>query len=201
MSNSIDISIKLDELYAYLNEFINSHGYPPSVREICEDLRIKSTATAYYYLKKLEDDGRIVKSPSKNRAIDIAGSLRCATKTIPLLGRIAAGTPILAIENIDEQYTLPSDFLPSGEAFMLTVSGNSMIEAGIFNGDKIIVRKQSTAENGEIVAALIDDSATVKRFYKEKGYYRLKPENSSMRDIIVDEVNILGVVTGLIRKF
>ena len=199
MSNSKDISIKLDKLYNYINKFTTDNGFPPSVRGICKDLRIKSTATAYYYLKKLEENGRIVKSPSKNRAIDVP--LRSATKTIPLLGRIAAGTPILAIENIEEQYTLPVDLLPSGDCFVLTVSGNSMVESGIYNGDKIIVRQQNTAENGQIVAALIDDSATVKRFFKEKDHVRLHPENSAMKDIIVDDVVILGIVTGLIRRF
>ncbi len=199
MSNSNDISVKLDKLYNYINTFTANNGFPPSVREICRDLHIKSTATAYYYLKKLEENGRIVKSPSKNRAIDVP--LRSATKTIPLLGKIAAGTPILAIENIEEQYTLPVDLLPSGDCFVLTVSGNSMVESGIYNGDKIIVKQQNTAENGQIVAALIDDSATVKRFFKEKDYIRLHPENSAMKDIIVDDVVILGIVTGLIRKF
>lgn len=199
MSNSNDISIKLDKLYNYINTFTTNNGFPPSVREICRDLHIKSTATAYYYLKKLEENGRIVKSPAKNRAIDVP--LRSATKTIPLLGKIAAGTPILAIENIEEQYTLPVDLLPSGDCFVLTVSGNSMVESGIYNGDKIIVRQQNTAENGQIVAALLDDSATVKRFFKEKDHIRLHPENSAMKDIIVDDVVILGIVTGLIRKF
>ncbi len=199
MSNSNDISVKLDKLYNYINTFTANNGFPPSIREICRDLHIKSTATAYYYLKKLEENGRIVKSPSKNRAIDVP--LRSATKTIPLLGKIAAGTPILAIENIEEQYTLPVDLLPSGDCFVLTVSGNSMVESGIYNGDKIIVKQQNTAENGQIVAALIDDSATVKRFFKEKDYIRLHPENSAMKDIIVDDVVILGIVTGLIRKF
>lgn len=199
MSNSNDISVKLDKLYNYINTFTANNGFPPSIREICRDLHIKSTATAYYYLKKLEENGRIVKSPSKNRAIDVP--LRSATKTIPLLGKIAAGTPILAIENIEEQYTLPADLLPSGDCFVLTVSGNSMVESGIYNGDKIIVKQQNTAENGQIVAALIDDSATVKRFFKEKDYIRLHPENSAMKDIIVDDVVILGIVTGLIRKF
>lgn len=199
MSNSNDISIKLDKLYNYINTFTTNNGFPPSVREICRDLHIKSTATAYYYLKKLEENGRIVKSPAKNRAIDVP--LRSATKTIPLLGKIAAGTPILAIENIEEQYTLPVDLLPSGDCFVLTVSGNSMVESGIYNGDKIIVRQQNTAENGQIVAALLDDSATVKRFFKEKDHIRLHPENSAMKDIIVDDVVILGIITGLIRKF
>ncbi len=199
MSNSNDISVKLDKLYNYINTFTANNGFPPSIREICRDLHIKSTATAYYYLKKLEENGRIVKSPSKNRAIDVP--LRSATKTIPLLGKIAAGTPILAIENIEEQYTLPVDLLPSGDCFVLTVSGNSMVESGIYNGDKIIVKQQNTAENGQIVAVLIDDSATVKRFFKEKDYIRLHPENSAMKDIIVDDVVILGIVTGLIRKF
>ena len=170
--------------------------------EICNHLNIKSTATAYYYLEKLKTRGLIQKSPSKNRAVSLTRKNEPSFLSVPVLGKVTAGEPITAVENFEEYYTLPTDFAPSGsELFMLNVRGDSMIEAGIFSGDKIVVRRQPNANNGDIVVALIDDSATVKRFFRRDNHVVLHPENSSMSDIVLDDVVILGKVLGLTRKF
>lgn len=201
-----NIDKKLENVYSFIKSFSAKHGYPPSVREICAGLKISSTASAYYYLKKLEKDGRLTKSGGKNRAIDIRDKNSVIygdeLVQVPHLGKIAAGTPITAIENFEDVYPLPKDLFRGGSEglFMLTVKGNSMIEAGIFDGDKIIIKSQSSANNGEIVAALVGDEATVKRFYRRDGHVVLHPENSLMEDIIVKDVEILGVAAGLIRK-
>lgn len=195
------IDKKLDKVLAFMQEYIEDNGYPPTVREICSQCEIKSTATAYYYLEKLKSRGLITKQASKNRAVGISNSSKLNGISVPLVGTITAGTPILATENLEDYVTLPKDFKSEEDLFMLYVKGNSMIEAGIFDGDKIIVKKQNTAKNGDIVVALLDDCATVKRFFKKKDKIVLHPENSSMSDIIVPDVIILGVVTGLIRKF
>lgn len=195
------IQSKLDAVHDYVKKFQSENGYPPSVREIAKDLNIKSTATVHYYLKKLEDRGIITKDAGRNRAISLTDEC-LPFVSVPLVGTVTAGTPILAVENLDGYYPLPAEFTGANEnSFMLRVKGDSMIEAGIFDGDKIICRKQESAENGEIVVALIDDSATVKRFYKRNGHIVLHPENSALSDIVLDDVVILGKVTGLMRKF
>ena len=193
------IEAKLNELYNYVKNYQDLNGYPPTVRDICKDLSIKSTATAHYYLEKLSDRGLIKKNDDKKRAISIAS--RKNSFEVPLVGTVTAGTPILAVENLEDYYPLPLEFKTGETLFMLKVKGDSMINAGILDGDKIVVKQQETAENGEIVVALLDDSATVKRFYKKENYYILHPENDQMEDIIVDNVSILGVVVGLTRKF
>ncbi len=194
------IDEKLNALYEYVSNFSETNGYPPTVRDICSDLSIKSTATAHYYLEKLKERGLIEKRDDKKRAITVSGK-KSNSYSVPLIGTITAGTPIFAVENFEDYYPLPLEFKTYEEQFMLKVKGESMINAGIFDGDKIIVKKQETASNGDIVVALIDDSATVKRFYKKDGKIVLHPENDLMEDIILDDVQILGVVTGLTRKF
>lgn len=195
-----EIEEKLNEVYQYTVEYIETNGFPPSVRDICKDLNIKSTATAYSYLNKLKSKGLLDKSPLKKRAITLANSI-VKFKSVPLIGVISAGTPIYAVENLEGYYPVPPEFNNSNADFALKVKGESMINAGIFDKDIILVKQQSTAENGEIVVALIDDSATVKRFYKKKDKIVLHPENDTMDDMIFDNVTILGIVKGLIRKF
>jgi repressor LexA len=196
---------KMNEMLSFINSFSADKGYPPSVREISKEMGIKSTASVYYYLKMLEDNGLIKKEGTKNRAIQVIKPLeeRFGKKNlteIPLVGRIAAGEPILATENMEDIYSLSADLFGLGELFMLRVQGESMINAGILDGDRIIVKSQPTAENGQIAVAMIDGNATVKRFYKQSDCFILHPENNTMRDIVVKEVDILGVVVGLIRK-
>lgn len=191
---------KLERVYRFVEHYIAENGFPPSVREICEQVGIKSTATAYSYLNRLKDMGRIDKTDSKKRALSLTD--KTALKRIPLVGTVTAGTPILAVENLEGYYPLLPDFPGSDEDyFMLRIFGDSMIEAGIYDGDKIIVKRQNTADNGEIVVALIEDSATVKRFFKRENKIILHPENSALSDIILNDVVILGIVEGLIRKF
>ena len=197
------ITPKQQEILEYIKETILKKGYPPAVREICEAVNLKSTSSVHSHLETLERNGYIRRDPTKPRTIEIIDDCfnlaRREVVNIPLLGTVAAGMPLLAQENIENYFPIPTEMLPDKEVFMLRVKGDSMIEAGIFNGDLIFVEKTVTAENGEIVVALLDDSATVKRFYKENGHYRLQPENSSMEPIIVDEVQILGKVFGLFR--
>ncbi len=189
---------KLAEVYKFTYDYIETHGFPPSVREICAKLNIKSTATAYTYIERLKEQGLLNKSPQKKRAISVSGPR--AFKSVPLVGVITAGKPIFAVENLEGYFPLPSDFGGDNE-FALRVSGESMINAGIYDNDIIIVNRQATAENGEIVVALVGDEATVKRFFKRDGKFVLHPENDSMSDLIYDDVAILGVVKGLMRKF
>ncbi len=194
---------KEEELLNFIRNHQEEFGYPPTVREMCRAIKVSSTSTISYYLNKLENNGLIKKSPNKNRALEIVGETINFSDyvKIPMVGKITAGEPILAVENTEE-YFLASPSLFRGDGlFILTVSGESMINAGIFDGDKIVIRQQSSAENGEIVAALIDGMATVKRFYKEDGRYRLQPENDAMGPIYTDHIEILGKVIGLIRKF
>lgn len=196
------IDKKLDLVYNYIDNYIGDNGYSPSVREICRDCNIKSTATAYYYLEKLKERGLITKQSSKNRTVGVKHRNKNADfLSVPLVGEVTAGTPILAVENLEDYCAIPIEFKSEDDLFMLRVRGTSMIEAGIFDGDKIIVKKQSTAKNGDIVVAFFDDSATVKRFYKYPDKIVLHPENSTMSDIVLPDVQILGKVTGLIRKF
>jgi len=199
------ISNKQREILEYLKSQIINKGYPPAVREICEAVNLKSTSSVHSHLETLEKNGYIRRDPSKPRAIEIIDDefnlARRELVNVPIVGSIAAGQPILAVENIESYFPIPSEFMPNEETFMLKVKGNSMINAGIHNGDLILVQKQSHAKNGDYVVALIDDEVTVKTFYKENGYYRLQPENDSMEPIIVSELNILGKVIGLFRMY
>ena len=196
------IDVKLDELLTFLKDFIGENGYAPSIREICSSLKIKSTATCQYRLKKLEARGDIMLGgDNKRRTVSIVTRRGADCNYVPLIGTVAAGTPIFAYENLEDLYPLPPEFGNSDELFMLRVRGDSMVEAGIYNGDKIIVKKTDYAENGDIVVAYIDDSATVKRFFKRGNKIILHPENSAMQDIIVDNAQILGTVAGLVRKY
>lgn len=199
------ISVKQKEILEYLKSQIINRGYPPAVREICEAVKLKSTSSVHSHLETLERNGYIRRDPSKPRAIEIIDDEFNLTRrelvNVPIIGTITAGQPILAVENIETYFPIPSEYMPNEETFMLKVKGESMVNVGIFDGDKILVQKQTTASNGDIVVALIDDSVTVKTFYKEKGYYRLQPENDTMEPIIVPELNILGKVIGLFRLF
>ena len=199
------ISDKQKEILEYIKSEILNRGYPPAVRDICEAVHLKSTSSVHSHLETLEKNGYIRRDPTKPRAIEIIDDtfnlVRREVVNVPLIGRVAAGQPLLAVENIEAYFPVPSEFMPKEEAFMLRVKGESMINAGIFDGDNILVQRQATASNGYMVVALIDDSATVKTFYKEEGYYRLQPENDSMEPIIVDECTILGKVFGVFRFF
>lgn len=197
------ITPKQQEILEYIKETILKKGYPPAVREICEAVHLKSTSSVHSHLETLEEKGYIRRDPTKPRTIEIIDDCFNLTRrevvNVPVLGTVAAGQPLYAEENIENYYPIPSDLLPNTETFMLKVRGNSMINAGILEGDQIIVEHCPTARNGEIVVALVDDSATVKRFFKENGHYRLQPENESMDPIIVNHVEILGKVIGLFR--
>ena len=197
------ITDKQREILEYIKEMILKKGYPPAVREICEAVHLKSTSSVHSHLESLGKNGYIRRDPTKPRTIEILDDDFALTRrelvNVPVIGTVAAGTPILAEQNIEDYLPIPAEILPNKEVFMLKVKGNSMIEAGIYNGDKVIVAKQPNAENGDKVVALVDDSATVKTFYKENGHFRLQPENSSMDPIILDQVEILGKVIGLFR--
>ena len=197
------ITDKQKEILEYLKEMILKKGYPPAVREICEAVHLKSTSSVHSHLESLEKNGYIRRDPTKPRTIEILDDDFALTRrevvNVPVIGTVAAGTPILAEQNIEDYLPIPAEMLPNKEVFMLKVKGNSMIEAGIYSGDKVIVAKQPDAENGDKVVALVDDSATVKTFYKENGHFRLQPENSTMDPIILDHVEILGKVIGLFR--
>ena len=199
------ISDKQREILEYIKSEILNKGYPPAVRDICEAVRLKSTSSVHSHLETLEKNGYIRRDPTKPRAIEIIDDnfnlTRREVVNVPLVGRVAAGQPILAVENIDNYFPIPAEYMPNAESFMLEVKGDSMINAGIFSGDHILVQKQSDAKNGDMVVALVDDSATVKTFYKENGYFRLQPENDSMEPIIVEQVEILGKVFGVFRFF
>lgn len=197
------ITDKQREILEYIKETILAKGYPPAVREICEAVHLKSTSSVHSHLETLEKNGYIRRDPTKPRTIEILDDDFALTRRemvqVPIIGTVAAGMPILAEENIEDYMPIPAEMLPNKEIFMLKVKGESMIEAGIYNNDKVIVAKQPTAENGDKVVALLDDGATVKTFYKEQGHIRLQPENASMDPIIVDDVQILGKVIGLFR--
>ena len=199
----MDISERQKEILEYTKKSILKSGYPPSVREICEAVNLKSTSSVHSHLSVLEEKGYIRRDPTKPRTIEIIDDCFQLTRrevvNVPLLGTVAAGQPLYAEENIENYYPIPADFLPNTDTFMLQIKGNSMINAGILDGDQIIVEHCPIAQDGEIVVALVDDSATVKRFFKEKGHYRLQPENDSMDPIIVNKVEILGKVIGLFR--
>ena len=197
------ITQKQSEILEYIKSQILNKGYPPSVRDICSAVNLKSTSSVHAHLESLEKNGYIRRDPTKPRTIEIIDDnfnlARREMVNVPVLGQVAAGEPILAVDNITGYFPIPSEFMPNEETFILTVKGDSMINIGIYNGDQIVVEKCNTAENGEIIVALIDDSATVKRFYKENGHIRLQPENDFMDPIIVDDCMILGKVIGLMR--
>ena len=200
-----NITSKQAEILNYIKDEILKRGYPPAVREICEAVHLKSTSSVHSHLETLEKNGYIRRDPTKPRAIEICDDsfqmVRKEMVSLPVVGRVAAGQPILAQQNIENYFPLPAEYVPGGESFVLTVKGESMINAGIFDGDQLFVQSCNSARNGDIVVALIDDSATVKTFYKENGHYRLQPENDSMDPIIVDDVQILGKVCGVFRIF
>ena len=199
------ISTKQKEILEYLKSQIINKGYPPAVREICEAVKLKSTSSVHSHLETLEKYGYIRRDPSKPRAIEIIDDefnlSRRELVNVPIVGTITAGQPILAVENIEGYFPIPAEFMPNNETFMLNVKGESMINAGILNGDKVLIQRQSHAKNGDYVVALIDDEVTVKTFYKENGYFRLQPENDTMEPIIVPDLQILGIVVGLFRMF
>lgn len=199
------ITAKQQEILDYIKNEILKKGYPPTVREICETVHLKSTSSVHSHLESLEKNGYIRRDPTKPRAIEICDDsfqmVRTEMVSIPVVGNVAAGQPILAEENITEYFPVPADVVPRGESFILNVRGDSMINAGILNGDRVFVNMCNTANNGDIVVALIDDSATVKRFYKENGHIRLQPENDYMDPIIVDDCQIMGKVFGIFRVY
>ena len=202
---SQSLSDKQKNILEFLKQEIKTKGYPPSVREICDAVGLKSTSTVHGYLERLEKKGLIRRDPTKPRAIEILDDTTYLSKkemvNVPIVGRVTAGQPILAVENIEDTFPIPVQYLHNSDVFMLSVRGESMIEAGILDGDYVLVQKKPTAENGDIVVALIEDEATVKTFYKEKDYIRLQPENSTMEPIIVRDVAILGKVIGVMRFF
>ena len=197
------ISTKQQQILEFMKDEILAKGYPPSVREICEAVNLKSTSSVHSHLESLEKNGYIKRDPTKPRAIEIVDDsfqiVRTEMVSIPVVGQVAAGQPILAEENITDYFPIPAEYVPSGESFILKVKGDSMINVGIFSGDQIFVNACNTASNGDTVVALIDDSATVKTFYKENGHIRLQPENDTMDPIIVDDCQILGKVYGVFR--
>lgn len=197
------ITAKQQEILEYIKNEILNRGYPPAVREICEAVKLKSTSSVHSHLESLEKSGYIRRDPTKPRAIEIIDDTFNLTRrevvNVPIIGTVAAGAPLLAVENVESYFPIPSEFMPNQESFMLVVKGDSMMNIGIFNGDKVLVKKQETADNGDIVVALVDDSATVKRFFKENGHFRLQPENDFMDPIIVNQVTILGKVFGVFR--
>lgn len=197
---------KLGEKDYQILEFIKkqqeSRGFPPTVREICSHIGLTSTATVHARLRKLEEHGLIVKEGAKNRSIKVVSDSKESFTEVPVYGKITAGVPITAVEDISGSFPVPSSLTANKDVFMLKVEGESMINAAILDGDMIIVQKQSTADNGDIVVALINsEDATVKTFYKEDNHFRLQPENDTMEPIIVDEVEILGKVVGVFRTF
>ena len=199
------ITDKQSQILEYIKSEILNKGYPPSVRDICQAVNLKSTSSVHSHLETLEKNGYIRRDPTKPRTIEIIDDnfnlVRREVVNVPMVGTVAAGQPILAIENIDNYFPIPSEYMPNEETFMLKVKGESMINAGILDGDNILVKRQNTAKNGDMVVALVDDSATVKTFYKENGYIRLQPENDDMDPIIVPDCEIIGKVFVVFRFF
>ena len=199
------ISKKQSEILEYIKSQIINKGYPPSVRDICEAVNLKSTSSVHSHLETLEKNGYIRRDPTKPRAIEIIDDnfnlVRREMVNVPIVGKVAAGEPILAVENVESYFPVPTEFMPNEQCFMLKVQGESMINAGIFDGDTIIVEQCQTACNGDMVVALVEDSATVKTFYREADHIRLQPENDTMDPIIVPECQILGRVFGVFRFF
>ncbi|MBR2949713.1 MAG: transcriptional repressor LexA [Lachnospiraceae bacterium] len=200
------ITAKQQEILDYIKEEILKRGYPPAVREICEAVNLKSTSSVHSHLETLEKNGFIRRDPTKPRAIEICDDsfqmVRTEMVSLPVIGNVAAGTPILADQNIENYFPVPAELVPNGEpSYILKVRGESMINAGIYDGDQIFVQSCHEARNGQMVVALIDDSATVKTFYKENGHIRLQPENDTMEPIIVDDCKIIGKVFGVFRIY
>ena len=199
------ITDKQQQILDYIKQEILNKGYPPTVRDICEAVRLKSTSSVHSHLESLEKNGYIRRDPTKPRAIEIIDDnfnlTRREVVNVTMVGRVAAGEPILAVENIDSYFPIPAEFMPNAESFMLKVKGESMINAGIMDGDQILVERCNSARNGDMVVALVDDSATVKTFYKEADHIRLQPENDTMDPIIVPDCEILGKVFGVFRFF
>ncbi|MBR6397705.1 MAG: transcriptional repressor LexA [Lachnospiraceae bacterium] len=200
------ISKKQSEILEFIKSEVLQKGYPPSVRDICEAVALKSTSSVHAHLETLEKNGYIRRDPTKPRAIEIVDDNFNLTRrelvNVPLVGTVAAGQPLLAVENIDSYFPIPQEYLPNKQTFLLRVKGESMINAGIFDGDDVLVAQQQDAKNGDMVVALVDDSATVKTFYREKDHIRLQPENDSMDPILVyGDLKILGKVIGVIRFF
>ena len=200
------ISSKQEQILNYIKENILEKGYPPTVRDICAAVGLSSTSSVHAHLNTLEERGYIRRDPTKPRAIEILDDegfnlSRREIVNVPIIGTVAAGQPILAEENITDYFPVPPEYLTNNQTFMLKVKGDSMINAGILYGDTIIVEQTNTAKNGDIVVALIEDSATVKTYYKENGHYRLQPENDTMEPIIVDDLMIIGKVIGLFRSY
>lgn len=197
------ITEKQSEILEYIKAQILERGFPPAVREICEAVHLKSTSSVHSHLETLEKNGYICRDPTKPRAIEILDDAFNLTRRemaqVPIVGRVAAGEPLLAEQNIEDYFPIPVERLPNNQTFLLQVKGESMINAGILNGDYILVEQTPSASNGEVVVALVEDGATVKRFFKENGHYRLQPENDTMDPIIVDEVTIVGKMIGLLR--
>lgn len=199
----MDLTPKQAAILEVIKKSIREKGYPPSVREIGKAVGLSSSSTVHGYLKKLEEKGYLRRDATKPRAMEVLGDFtreKVEFVNVPLLGRVAAGMPLLAVENQEEIFPLPVHFTGAGDFFMLTVRGDSMIEAGILNGDMVVVRRQDDADNGDIVVALMEEEATVKRFFKENGRIRLQPENSLMEPIYTTDVQVLGKVVGLLRK-
>ena len=198
-----NITEKQSEILEYIKAQILERGFPPAVREICEAVHLKSTSSVHSHLETLEKNGYIRRDPTKPRAIEILDESFNLTRRemaqVPIIGRVAAGEPLLAEQNIEDYFPIPVERLPNNQTFLLRVRGDSMVNVGILDGDYILVEQRPTAENGEIVVALVEDGATVKRFFKEDGHYRLQPENDAMDPTIVDEVTILGKMIGLLR--
>jgi len=201
-----DLTGRQAKILEYLVDTLRKRGYPPSVREIGSAVGLSSSSTVHAHLAQLEAKGFIKRNPTRSRAIELVDKALYSrpskeTLNVPLVGRVTAGTPVLASENIEDYFPIPTEFVGAGEFFMLRVRGDSMIQAGILDGDHVIVRKQDTAENGDIVVALVNgDEATVKRLYREKDHVRLQPENPHMDPIVAVDVRVLGKVVGLVRK-
>ena len=199
------ITQKQSDILEFIKSELLSKGYPPTVRDICNAVNLKSTSSVHAHLETLEKNGYIRRDPTKPRAIEIIDENFSLTGreivNVPIVGRVAAGEPLLATQNIENDFPIPMEFMPNNDVFILEVKGESMINVGIFEGDWIVVEKKNTARNGEIIVALVDDSATVKTFYKEDGHIRLQPENDTMDPIIVPDCKILGKVISLYRRF
>ena len=199
------ISAKQEEILEYIKSQILERGFPPSVRDICEAVHLKSTSSVHSHLETLEKNGYIHRDPTKPRAIEILDDSfnfnRREMVNVPVIVHVAAGEPLLAEQNIENYFPIPMEYMPNKQTFMLKVHGESMINAGILDGDLVLVEQSSVADNGDIVVALLDDSATVKRFYKEEGIFRLQPENDALEPIIVRDLQIMGKVIGVFRFF
>ena len=197
------ISPKQQEILEYIKSQILERGLPPAVRDICEAVHLKSTSSVHSHLETLEKNGYIRRDPTKPRAIEILDESFNFTRremvNVPMVGRVAAGEPLLAEQNVENYFPIPMEFMPNNQTFMLRVKGDSMINIGIFDGDLVLVEQRQTARNGEVIVALVEDGATVKRFFKEEGVFRLQPENDALDPIIVKEVQILGKVIGVFR--